>query len=168
MSFTIFNSFAINAEHERERVLNMSYEELQAKKEAQVTKELRVSSDYHADALKQKNRQLFDEAAIRKDLTDINEVLAEKDLNLTEEERSRLEMVRGRNLSSLLMLSEKTTGDSKEMKAVKKSMAAIEKKLNEEKGVAFSPESIDIVLMLYDKAILACRDYMRESRMNGF
>ena len=140
----------------------MSYGELQTKKEQQLTKEIRVGSDYHADALKRSNRTLFNEAAIRRDITDINEVLAEKDLNIDAEERARLEMVKGRNLSSLLILDEKTTGDSREMKAIKKSAAAIEGKLNETRRARITEKNVDEMLTLYDKAILACRDYLKD------
>ena len=140
----------------------MPYGELHAKKEQQLTKEIRVTTDSHADVLKRSNRQLFDEGRIKKDLSDINEVLAQKDLGLMEEERARLEMVRGRNLSALLILDEKTTGDSKEMRAVKRGVAAVEEKLNEERQAPFGEESVEELLRLYDTAILACRDYMRD------
>ena len=140
----------------------MSYGELNTKKEKQLTKEIRVGSDYHADRLKRSNRELFDQAAIERDISDINEVLEDEELNLEAEERARLETVKGRNLSSLLILDEKTTGDSKEMKNVKKTVAAIEGKLNEACKAPLTVENVDALLKQYDAAILACRDYLRE------
>ncbi len=114
------------------------FRDLHTKKEEQLFKAVRVGSDYHADKLRRSNRELFDHNAIQKDISDINKVLAEKELGLMSEERSRLEMIKGRNLSSLLILDEKTTGDSSDMKAVKKSVAAIEGELDQKRKSPFT------------------------------
>ena len=100
------------------------------KKNRQLDKQVRITSEHQAGALKQKNRNLYDKSAIRKDMQEINEVLKG---NLTSEDRGSLEVIKGRNMSSLLILEEKTTGDSKQMKRVKKSLVEIEKVINEDK-----------------------------------
>ncbi len=68
--------------------------------------------------------------------------------------------MKGRNLSSLLILDEKTTGDSKEMKDVKKAVAVIEGKLDEVCGAPLTEKEVDVILQQYNTAILACRDYL--------
>ena len=128
------------------------------KKNDQLTKEIRVTSDYHASKLKQKDRTLYNQKTLKEDIRDIDTVLKGE---LTDQERARLEMVRGRNLSSLLVLSEKTTGDSKQMKKVKMSVTEVEKEINKSRREdRFTEKDIDDILGLYRNAILACKDYM--------
>ncbi len=135
--------------------------ELNQKKEAQLNKNIRVASDHHASELKKKDRSLYDQAMIQRDNQDIDMVL--KGTKLTSEERSNLEMIKGRNLSSLLVLDEKRSGDSKQMKAVKKAVSAVEVKISEHRlGDPFTEAAVDEILRLYDTAILACRDYLRD------
>ena len=128
------------------------------KKDIQLNKQVRIASDHHAGALKQKNRNLYDKSAIRKDNQEIDELLTG---NLNAEERFNLEVIKGRNMSSLLVLEEKTTGDSKQMKKVKKSLVAIETAVNEEKlGIPVTVEDVERIIGLYESAILACKEYM--------
>ena len=127
-------------------------------KERQFEKEIRVSSDYHADELKKKNKTLFDQNAIRKDIQQIDLMLQMKQ---SEEDRARLEMIQGRNISSLLILEEKTTGDSSQMKNVKKSVSAVEVEINRDRlGEPFTVKDMDQILDLYDTAIHACKNYV--------
>lgn len=134
--------------------------ELQFKKQQQLNKEIRVGSEHNADRLKRKDRDLYNKRAVKQDIVDINAVLT-KDQQLTEEEKANLQVLRGRNLSTLLILEEKTTGDSKLMKKVKKAVAGIEGRLNEEKqNWQFTEADVVEILRLYDTAILACKDYM--------
>ena len=86
------------------------------KKNRQLDKQVRIASDHRAGTLKQRNRNLYDMSAIRNDMQEIDEVLKG---NLTSEDRGNLEVIKGRNMSSLLVLEEKTSGDSKQMKKVK-------------------------------------------------
>ena len=136
-------------------------EELQQKLQQQMNKEIRVTYNHRAKDMRTANEELFNLNSIKNDILDINKLLFHEDKDaLTEEQRAKLEMIRGRNLSSLLVMSEKTTGDSKEMKKVKKAVAAVERKLNEEKQNPFNAADIDAILRIYDTAIEACRDYM--------
>ena len=135
--------------------------ELQQIKETQLNKDIRVATEYQASELRNKNRSLYDQMAIRKDNQDIDTILRGK--QLTAGERSNLQMIRGRNLSSLLVLEEKKTGDSRQMKAVKKAISAVETRLNKDRlGIPFTEKDVDELLRLYDTAILACRDYVRD------
>ena len=45
------------------------------KKNRQLDKQVRITSDHHAGVLKQQNRNLYDKSAIRQDMQEINEVL---------------------------------------------------------------------------------------------
>ena len=127
-------------------------------KERQFEKEIRVGSDYHADVLKKKNRSLYDQNAIRQDIQMIDLMLQ---TNQTAEDRAKLEMIQGRNLSSLLILKEKTTGDSTQMKNVKKSVSAVEAEINKDRpGEPFTEKDMDRILGLYGTAILACKEYV--------
>ena len=127
-------------------------------KERQFEKEIRVSSDYHADELKKRNKNLFDQNAIRKDIQQIDLMLQ---LKQSEEDRAKLEMIRGRNLSSLLILEEKATGDSTQMKNVKKSVSEVEKEINRDRlGEPFTEKDMDKILDLYDTAIHECKNYV--------
>ena len=135
--------------------------ELQQIKENLLNKDIRVANEHHAGDLRNKNRSLYDQTAIRKDNQDIDAVL--KSRQLTAEELSNLEMIKGRNLSSLLVLEEKKTGDSRQMKAVKRAISAVETGLNKDRlGIPFTEKDVDELLRLYDTAILACRDYVRD------
>ena len=130
------------------------------KKNRQLDKQVRITSEHQAGALKQKNRNLYAKSAIKKDMQEIDEVLKG---NLTSEDRGSLEVIKGRNMSSLLILEEKTTGDSKQMKRVKKSLVEIEKVINEDKlGIEVTVGDVERIIGLYETAILACRDYMMD------
>ena len=128
------------------------------KKNRQLDKQVRIASDHRAGTLKQRNRNLYDMSAIRNDMQEIDEVLKG---NLTSEDRGNLEVIKGRNMSSLLVLEEKTSGDSKQMKKVKKSLVEIERVINEDKlGIAVTVQDVERIIGLYDSAILACKEYM--------
>lgn len=136
-------------------------DELYQKKELQLNKDIRVASDHHAGELRKKDRSLYDQAMIRQDNQEIDQILQGK--HLSAEDRSNLEMIRGRNLSSLLVLDEKKSGDSKQMKAVKKSVSAVEVKINAYRlGDPFTEAAIDDILRLYETAIFACKDYLKD------
>ncbi|MCR4654669.1 MAG: hypothetical protein K5770_00340 [Lachnospiraceae bacterium] len=99
---------------------------LQQQKQEQLDKTVRVGSTHKASELKRKDRALYDIQAVENDNTIISNILGSKTLEIEDTERARLSAIQGRNLSTLLLLQEKTTGDSKLMKAVKKAVAAIE------------------------------------------
>ena len=134
------------------------------KAEAQLHKKLRVGSEENADLMREHfgeaERALYDTDFMRKDISEIDSLLQNKNSNLTKEQRASLDAVQGRNLSSLLILSEKTLGDSKEMKAVKKGISEIERCLHKEKSTPFTPDNVDYLLNMYDRAILACNYYL--------
>ena len=140
-------------------------ENLQQQVNAQLHKELRVgAAEENADLMRERiageDVALYDMKAMRQDISEIEKLLENKEGVLTDQQRAELEAIQGRNLSSLLILSEKTLGDSKEMKAVKKGIAAIERYLHNRKETSFTPDNVDYILGMYDTAILACNYYL--------
>lgn len=135
---------------------------LRQQKEEQLNKVIRVGSTHEASELKRKDRELYNTQAVERDNTVINNILHSGTLELQDAERARLSAIKGRNLSTLLLLQEKTFGDSPKMKAVKEAVAAIEVALstNKQGNEAYSPMNVEDVLTMYSKAILACREYM--------
>ncbi len=135
---------------------------LKQRKEQQLYKDIRVGDSYKSEDLKRKGMggTLYHEQTVEGDIAVINEILGSKELNLDKNERAKLEAINGRNLSTLLLLQEKTFGDSKEMVEVKKSISLIEKALNRPLKHAITVNNIDKLLGFYDAAIIACRDYL--------
>ena len=135
--------------------INRAHEQLQ--------KEIRVATDGDATRMRRNltddNRELYDFAVMQNDVAQIDRILRKKDLNISEVERVNLEAIQGRNISSLLVLSEKVVGDSKAMKAVKKSISKIEVYIEKENKNAFTEADIDELLSMYDEAITNCRNY---------
>ena len=137
---------------------------LKQQKQQQLEKTIRVGSSHKASDLKQKDRALYNTGAIEQDISNIDDVLANKErLELKDEEEARLTAIRGRNLSTLLLLQEKTFGDSTLMKNVKMAISNIEVALNRKKANApFNAADVEYILTLYSKAILTCRTYLRD------
>ena len=145
----------LEAQREAER------EERERRVEAQLNKAVRNASEGTAKKLKDKNKKLYDKAAVAKDIEEINALLGG---DLSDEERLQLEMIQARNRSSELILDEKLTGDKKQIQAVKTSLASVEKVINQSRlGIEVKEEELDKLLVLYDQAILACRNYMRDN-----
>ena len=130
----------------------------------QLNKELRVGSENNAGLMRERipevKSELYDTNFIRNDIKEIEELLQNKEHTLTAKQLAELEAVQGRNVSTLLIMSEKTVGDSKKMKAVKKGIAEIERYLHNERNRPFMPDDMEYLLGMYDKAILACNDYL--------
>ena len=130
----------------------------------QIHRELRVGSEENADLMRKHiigdNAALYDVDFMKKDIKEIESLLGDKESTITAQQRAELEAVQGRNVSSLLILSEKSIGDSKKMKAVKRGISEIERYLQRERKQPFEPENVDYILDMYDKAILACNKYL--------
>ena len=99
---------------------------LMQQKQEQLNKEIRVGSTHKASELRRKDRELYNIQSVENDNAVIDSILGNAALEIQDAEKARLSAIKGRNLSTLLLLQEKTTGDSKEMKKVKKAVAAIE------------------------------------------
>ena len=115
-----------NAQSEAQR--EAEREERERRVEAQLNKAVRNASEGTAKKLKDKNKKLYDKAAVAKDIEEINALLGG---DLSDEERLQLEMIQARNRSSELILDEKLTGDKKQIQAVKTSLASVEKVINQ-------------------------------------
>ena len=135
---------------------------LMQQKQEQLNKEIRVGSTHKASELRRKDRELYNIQSVENDNAVIDSILGNAALEIQDAEKARLSAIKGRNLSTLLLLQEKTTGDSKEMKKVKKAVAAIEVAMSRHKqgDAPFSPADVEDILTMYSKAIFACQDYL--------
>ena len=107
-------------------------------------------------------RDFFDLEKTEKEQQQIESLLSlpsTAELQLTKEQTIQLRTRSGRNLAHLLINKEKTFGDSDEMKAVKNSVADVERFLLDRRNETMTPELIEDMRVSYNLAIAACQYY---------
>ena len=137
----------------------MSKEATEFIKNVELNKQMRTATTYDSEKLQKQDKDLYNRGMVQYDMNMIDTVLKSDEIELQDEERAKLEAIQGRNLSTLLILQEKNTGDSKAMKDVKKKIADVERLL-QKKNTVWDIDSIDFVLTGYEAAISSCKHYV--------
>ena len=79
-----------------------------------------------------------------------------------EYKQGKLEAIKGRNLSNLMLNAQKTGGDSGEMKKVKDALKRLEDSMTEDRKHTLTTEEIEKIQENYSTAIFMCRDYLKK------
>ena len=109
------------------------------------------------------DRNKYNVDQVQKDSKLISFALSQESaFKLNEDTKVRLEARQGRNISHLLLNSQKMFGDSKEMTDVKNRVKDVEESLLSSKKTPLIEQDIKKIEMAYKKAIAACQTYLEK------
>lgn len=142
---------------------NGAYEEAKRKMEQNIDRllhqEVRVATNLNE--VQADKQQFYSMEETEKDKELIDHVLFHRTrLHLSDEDTYRLQAIQGRNISHLLLNQQKFTGDSTEMKEVKKDVATLERLLSQPWNAETAESAVSDIESAYQMAIASCQYYI--------